>query len=83
MPFGKYANRPLMDLPESYLAWFSRKGFPAGELGRMLHTVWEIKSNGLDHLLDPIRESIRVSDKDKDTFDNDIRPKHPFKRHDQ
>ncbi|MDY6836211.1 MAG: DUF3820 family protein [Chloroflexota bacterium] len=79
MPFGKYANRPLVNLPESYLAWFSRKGFPTGELGRMLNIVWEIKSNGLDHLLDPIRESTQTSNKNEKISNNNIRPKHPFK----
>ena len=32
MPFGKYKNRILCDLPESYLVWFHRKGFPPGKL---------------------------------------------------
>ncbi len=27
IPFGKYKNRILCDLPESYLVWFHRKGF--------------------------------------------------------
>jgi uncharacterized protein (DUF3820 family) len=34
MPFGKYAGRHLVDLPESYVIWLSRKGFPKGELGK-------------------------------------------------
>jgi hypothetical protein len=55
MPFGKYANCPLLDLPESYVAWFSQKGFPEGELGNMLQLVLEIKSNGLEYLLDRLR----------------------------
>jgi len=38
MPFGKYKERRLIDLPEPYVVWFSQKGFPAGELGDML--VW-------------------------------------------
>ena len=33
MPFGKYEGRLLADLPGGYLAWFARRGFPAGELG--------------------------------------------------
>jgi len=28
MPFGKYSGRLLIDLPESYLIWFARKGYP-------------------------------------------------------
>jgi len=56
MPFGKYANRLLMDLPEAYLVWFKQKGFPKGELGMMLETMYEIKLNGLEYLLQPLRE---------------------------
>jgi uncharacterized protein (DUF3820 family) len=50
MPFGKYKGQLLIDLPESYVVWFSRKGFPKGELGEMLQTVYEIKANGLEYL---------------------------------
>jgi uncharacterized protein (DUF3820 family) len=56
MPFGKYANRLLIDLPESYVIWFKQKGFPSGDLGNMLQIVYEIKVNGLEHLFDPFRE---------------------------
>ena len=55
MPFGKYEGRYLSDLPEAYLVWFKQKGFPKGELGRMLMEVQEIKLNGLEHLLRKIR----------------------------
>lgn len=55
MPFGKYSNRYLVDLPETYFVWFSYKGFSEGELGRMLKAVYEIKVNGLEHLLEPLR----------------------------
>lgn len=55
MPFGKYANRLLIDLPEPYVAWFARKGFPKGELGKMLQLIYEIKVNGLEYLFDPLR----------------------------
>lgn len=56
MPFGKYAGTRLVDLPERYLVWFSQKGFPEGELGRMLQAVYEIKVNGLEYLFDPIKK---------------------------
>ncbi|KAF0196212.1 MAG: hypothetical protein FD166_2514 [Bacteroidetes bacterium] len=56
MPFGKYKGTLLCNLPVSYLEWFSRKGFPEGKLGMLLHTSYEIKLNGLEHLLDPIRK---------------------------
>ena len=50
MPFGKYKGLRLVDLPEAYLVWFSRKGFPEGDLGKMLQTMYEIKRNGLEYL---------------------------------
>lgn len=57
MPFGKYEGRILADLPVSYLEWFLRKGgFPPGKLGMQLATIYEIKSNGLDYLLEPLRK---------------------------
>jgi uncharacterized protein (DUF3820 family) len=56
MPFGKYKDCLLCDLPVSYLEWFQREGFPPGKLGMMLATIYEIKLNGLMYLLDPIRK---------------------------
>ena len=55
MPFGKYQGRLLIDLPEPYVVWFANQGFPAGKLGRMLQTVYEIKVNGLEYLFEPLR----------------------------
>lgn len=55
MPFGKYKGVVLCNLPVSYLEWFNRKGFPAGKLGMLLQTMLEIKLNGLDYLLDPLK----------------------------
>lgn len=56
MPFGKYKGRILYKLPVSYLEWFSQKGFPAGRLGILLLTLYEIKLNGLDYLLDGVKK---------------------------
>ncbi len=56
MPFGKYRDRLLIDLPEPYVVWFANKGFPEGELGRLLAIVLEIKVNGLEYLFQPLRE---------------------------
>lgn len=56
MPFGKYKDTLLCDLPVSYLEWFYREGFPAGKLGMMLATIYEIKINGLTELLRPIKK---------------------------
>ncbi len=55
MPFGRYAGRVLIDLPEEYLLWFRRQGFPRGELGMLLELALEIHSNGQRRLLDPLR----------------------------
>jgi uncharacterized protein len=60
MPFGKYENVLICDLPVSYLEWFLRKGgFPDGKLGMMLSTVYEIKMNGLQELLNRLKKEIR------------------------
>lgn len=56
MPFGKYQGRILCDLPEYYLAWFNEKGFPPGKLGMLLATLYEIKLNGLEYLLEPLKK---------------------------
>ena len=56
MPFGKYKNYILCDLPEPYLLWFYRKGFPPGKIGILLSVLYEIKLNGLQYLLKPIRK---------------------------
>ena len=56
MPFGKYKGTVLCNLPVSYLEWFNRKGFPEGKLGMLLRTIYEIKINGLEYLLDPVKQ---------------------------
>ena len=55
MPFGKYKNQIIADLPGQYLNWFAREGFPKGEIGRLLQLMQEIDYNGLSALLDPLR----------------------------
>ena len=59
MPFGRYKNTTLCDLPVSYLEWFQRKGFPDGKLGILLQTIYEIKLNGLEGLLNPLKKLSR------------------------
>ncbi len=58
MPFGKHAGQYLIDLPEPYVVWFHNKGFPNGELGRMLGITYEIKANGLEHLFKPLMKRL-------------------------
>lgn len=56
MPFGKYKDTVLCNLPVSYLEWFASKGFPEGKLGILLETLYEIKINGLEYLLKPLKK---------------------------
>jgi uncharacterized protein (DUF3820 family) len=55
MPYGRHEGMLLVDLPEPYVVWMARQGFPKGELGRMLAIVHEIKVNGLEYLFEKIR----------------------------
>ena len=55
MPYGKHAGRLLVDLPEPYVVWLVRNNLPSGELGRQLLEIYEIKVNGLESLLRPLR----------------------------
>ena len=56
MPFGKYKDWPICRLPENYLVWFASQGFPKGKLGMLLATMYEIKLNGLEYLLEPLKQ---------------------------
>jgi uncharacterized protein len=56
MPFGRYKGRLICNLPVSYLEWFKREGFPKGKLGTLLETMFEIKLNGLEYLLQPLKK---------------------------
>lgn len=58
MPFGKYKDTLICNLPEAYLVWFQRQGYPKGKLGMLLATMYEIKLNGLDYLLAPLRNKM-------------------------
>ena len=55
MPYGQYQGRLICDLPEHYLVWYHQKGFPPGKLGMLMSTMYEIRLNGLEYLLKPLR----------------------------
>ena len=56
MPFGKYKDTVLIDLPEPYLLWFREQGWPKGELGELLALTLEIRISGSDKLIQKIKE---------------------------
>lgn len=56
MPFGKYKGRLICDVPEEYLIWLQRKGFPEGKLGMWLHTLYEIRINGLEGMFEELKK---------------------------
>lgn len=47
MPYGKYKDRLLSDLPGHYLTWFARNGFPEGKLGQLLALMHESDPSSL------------------------------------
>ncbi len=59
MPFGKYKDRYLVDIPEYYYVWFNQKGFPEGKLGRMMIQMHDIKINGLEELIYRIKRDFK------------------------
>ncbi|RYZ97247.1 MAG: hypothetical protein EOP47_22145 [Sphingobacteriaceae bacterium] len=58
MPFGKYKDTLICDIPVSYLEWMHSKGFPPGKLGMLLSTVFEIKTNGLSTILMRVKQEV-------------------------
>ena len=56
MPYGKYKDRFLIDLPEFYVVWYNNKGFPKGKLGDQLRMVYDLKLNGLEDLIRNIKQ---------------------------
>ena len=56
MPFGKYQGRMLIDVPEDYLLWLSKQGFPSGQLGGLLALALEVRREGLEGLIRPLKK---------------------------
>ena len=59
MPYGKYKGYLICNIPESYLLWYKDKGFPKGKLGDLMATMLEIRINGLEYLLMPLKNQNR------------------------
>jgi len=59
MPFGKYAGNALINIPEDYLLWFAKKGWPEGQIGGLLQLTLEIKINGLESIVYPLQKKPR------------------------
>lgn len=57
MPYGKYKGWLIADIPEHYLVWMHGQGFPEGKLGMWLHTVYEIRLNGLEGILSELKRT--------------------------
>ena len=58
MPFGKYKGTLICDLPVYYLEWLHARNMPPGKLGMLLHTVFEIKTNGVGAILAEIKAAV-------------------------
>ncbi|MBN2039180.1 MAG: DUF3820 family protein [Spirochaetes bacterium] len=57
MPYGRFANKLLLEIPEEYYIWYRNKGFPKGKLGEFMSMMLEIKTNGLERILLPFKKS--------------------------
>jgi len=55
IPFGKYQGRMIIDLPEAYLLWFQKEGFPKGEIGKLLQIALEIEVSGSKDLVKSLK----------------------------
>jgi len=58
MPFGKYKDYYLSEIPEPYYVWFRQKGFPKSKIGFLLEEMYEIKVNGLEGMFKEIRAQV-------------------------
>jgi hypothetical protein len=58
MPFGQYENIVLCNLPFSYLEAFNAIGFPNGKLGLLLQTLYEMKLDGSEYILEAFKQRV-------------------------
>jgi len=56
MPYGKFKGTLMCNIPEYYLVWYENNGFPEGKIGVLLSTMYEIRLNGLEYLLKPLKK---------------------------
>jgi uncharacterized protein (DUF3820 family) len=68
MPFGQYSGWFITDLPVHYLEWFKRQGFPEGQMGQYLSTMYEIKTNGIEEVLGPIKKQFRYKNQGESRY---------------
>ncbi len=61
MPYGKFKDSFLVDLPLPYLVWFKHQGFPKGKLGEYLEVMLTIKENGLEPLIRKLQKEYPLS----------------------
>lgn len=61
MPYGKFKDSFLVDLPLPYLVWFKQQGFPKGKLGEYLEVMLTIKENGLEPLIRKLQKEYPLS----------------------
>ncbi|NVK30860.1 MAG: DUF3820 family protein [Gammaproteobacteria bacterium] len=60
MPFGRFKGRVLIMLPDAYLLWFEKKGFPNGRLGHLLNLSLQLQRDGLrDVVMQAARQPLR------------------------
>ncbi len=57
MPFGKYKDRLICDIPLYYLVWLRQNdAIPKGKIGELLQNAFEIKSNELEPMLRKLKQ---------------------------
>jgi uncharacterized protein (DUF3820 family) len=55
IPYGDNKGWLLINLPGTYVFWFNKKGLPKGELRKLLELLYQIKLNGLKHLVHQLK----------------------------